>query len=90
MNNFSPLYHSVVLVVGVFLLQVHDASCQTGLSSQDEQELLNAHNHFRGIVDPPASNMEQMVMAYNAQIHCSYMIVWIIIYGYSIVLLHCS
>ena len=62
MNNFGPLFHSLALVIGVFLLNVHLASCQTGLSDRDKQELLNAHNHFRGIVDPTASNMEEMVM----------------------------
>ena len=36
-------------------------SCQTGLTSQDRQELLDAHNHYRGIVSPTASNMERMV-----------------------------
>ncbi len=34
---------------------------QTQLSDSDEQELLSAHNHFRGIVDPIATNMERMV-----------------------------
>lgn len=64
MKNFGPLFHSLAmfLVIGVLLLQVHDVSCRTGLSSQDKQELLNAHNHFRGIVNPPASNMEKMVI----------------------------
>ena len=40
---------------------VYQASCQTSLSSQDQQELLNAHNHYRSIVAPTASNMEGMV-----------------------------
>ena len=44
------------------MLQVHDGFCQSGLSNREKQELLDAHNHFRGIVDPPASNMEEMVI----------------------------
>lgn len=39
----------------------YTVSAQTSLSNQDQQELLNAHNHFRGIVNPTASNMERMV-----------------------------
>ena len=40
------------------------AAGQTGtgsLSVESQQELLNAHNFFRGIVDPPASNIQRMV-----------------------------
>ena len=55
--------HVTVVTVTLFLcsLLLNQASGQTSLSSQDQQELLNAHNHFRGIVDPTASNMERMV-----------------------------
>ena len=44
------------------------AASQTGmgsLSMEAQQELLNAHNFFRGIVAPPASNMETMVSIYS-------------------------
>ena len=40
------------------------AASKTGmgsLSMEAQQELLNAHNFFRGIVAPPTSNMEKMV-----------------------------
>ena len=56
-RRFSPYLRSVLFL----LLSVRLSVCQTGLSSRDEQELLSAHNYFRGIVDPTASNMEQMV-----------------------------
>lgn len=55
------------MVVGYYLTTVFilgfvdQALCQTSLSSQDQQELLNAHNHYRSIVSPSASNMERMV-----------------------------
>ena len=44
-------------VVILFCSFVYEVSCQTGLSSQDQQELLNAHNHFRGLVSPTARNL---------------------------------
>ena len=31
------------------------------LTESDKQDLLEAHNRFRGEVDPPASNMQRMV-----------------------------
>ena len=50
-------YLATVICLGY----VDQAMCQTSLSSQDQQELLNAHNHYRSIVSPSASNMERMV-----------------------------
>ena len=47
---------------------VYACSCihaQTELSEADEQELLNAHNHFRSRVNPIAINMERMVFVAN-------------------------
>ena len=32
-----------------------------GLSEEEKEELLNAHNHYRGQVDPVATNMLMMV-----------------------------
>ena len=32
-----------------------------GLSEEEKEEILNAHNHYRGQVDPIASNMLMMV-----------------------------
>ena len=34
---------------------------ETGLSDNEKKEVLNAHNHYRGQVDPIAANMERMV-----------------------------
>ena len=35
--------------------------CQDSLSMADEEEILNLHNFLRGMVNPTATNMEQMV-----------------------------
>ena len=32
-----------------------------GLSEEEKEEILNAHNHYRGMVDPIATNMLKMV-----------------------------
>ena len=32
-----------------------------GLSEEEKEEILNAHNHYRGLVDPIAGNMLKMV-----------------------------
>ena len=55
---FSGYFIASVICCSLLLYR---AAGQTSLSSEDQQELLNAHNHFRGIVSPPASNMERMV-----------------------------
>jgi len=34
---------------------------QNSLSEADKQEVLEAHNRFRRMVDPPATNMRKMV-----------------------------
>ena len=34
---------------------------ETKLTESDRQEILDAHNNFRGMVDPTASNMQRMV-----------------------------
>ena len=49
---------------GVLLLScvlVKEVQGQTGLTDSDIQEILDAHNMFRGQVSPSASNMEKMV-----------------------------
>ena len=38
---------------------------QNSLSEADSQELLDAHNRFRSMVDPPATNMRRMVSTIN-------------------------
>ena len=50
---FFPLLE-LLLLLGV-------AHAQTPLSKEDKQEILDAHNRLRGMVDPPATNMERMV-----------------------------
>ena len=32
-----------------------------GMSEEEKEEILNAHNHYRGLVDPVAANMLKMV-----------------------------
>ena len=32
-----------------------------GLTEEEKEEILNAHNHYRGLVDPIATNMLKMV-----------------------------
>ena len=32
-----------------------------GLDEEEKEEILNAHNHYRGQVDPVATNMLKMV-----------------------------
>ena len=36
-------------------------SGQNSLSAEDIQELLDAHNMFRGMVDPPGNNIQRLV-----------------------------
>ena len=51
----------LLVVIVCFSLMSHCVIGQTSLSEADKQEILNAHNHFRSIVNPTASNMEEMV-----------------------------
>ena len=32
-----------------------------GLTEEEEEEIMNAHNYYRGLVDPIATNMLKMV-----------------------------
>ena len=54
-------FRYLAIVVALCYCFVHESSCQTSLSSHDQQELLDAHNHYRGIVTPTASDMQTMV-----------------------------
>ena len=63
--RFSGYFLAGVICCSLLLYR---AAGQTSLSSEDQQELLNAHNHFRGIVSPHASNMERMVSLYYRSI----------------------
>ena len=50
------------LLCGVLvLLAVSYGVYGQGLSEEEKEEILNAHNHYRGLVDPIASNMLMMV-----------------------------
>ena len=59
--KMSVCLHYLAIVVILCCGFVDESWCQTSLSSQDQQELLNAHNHYRGLVNPTASNMQRMV-----------------------------
>ena len=39
--------------------------CPKSLASEDISEIVRAHNRFRGLVNPPAANMEEMVLKTN-------------------------
>ena len=47
---------------GVFImLAVSYGAYGQGLSDEEREEILNAHNYYRGKVDPIATNMLKMV-----------------------------
>ncbi|XP_064398516.1 peptidase inhibitor 16-like [Halichondria panicea] len=50
----------LVATVLVFLLGVVSVMSTSGLSDDEKTEVLNAHNYYRGLVDPVASNMQRM------------------------------
>ena len=45
----------------VLLLAVSYGVYGQGLSEEEKEEILNAHNHYRGQVEPVATNMLKMV-----------------------------
>ena len=48
---------------GVFVvLALSCGAYGQGLSEEEKEEILNAHNYYRGQVDPVATNMLRMVM----------------------------
>jgi len=47
------------------LLAISSVCGQNSLSEADRQELLDAHNRFRSMVDPPATNMRRMVCSFT-------------------------
>ena len=51
------------LMVALALSSVHGQ----GLTDEEKAEILNAHNHFRGQVDPIATNMLKMVRTTHKQ-----------------------
>ena len=53
-----------LLLVAGFLAMLPDtvvSQTPLSLSEADIQELVDAHNLFRGMVDPPASNIQSLV-----------------------------
>ena len=52
----------------------HLVSAQTSLSDADRKELLDAHNQYRRIVSPTASNMIKLVR----EKYCKYIIIIIL------------
>ena len=64
LRNLIMRQAKIYFCTSLILCSLWLAASQTGtgsLSVESQQELLNAHNFFRGIVNPPASNMERMV-----------------------------
>ena len=59
--KMTIFFRYLAIVVALCYCFIHESSCQTSLSNQDQQELLDAHNHYRGIVTPTASDMQTMV-----------------------------
>ena len=51
----------VVFTLFFVCIMVGQVFSQTGLTTDDKQVILDAHNMFRGSVDPTASNMLAMV-----------------------------
>ena len=47
----------VLIVVALSSCGIHGQ----GLDEEEQQEILNAHNYYRGLVDPLATNMLKMV-----------------------------
>ena len=47
----------IAVVISALLFPTVDAK----LTDEEKEEIVNAHNHFRGKVDPVATNMEVMV-----------------------------
>ena len=57
MTTMSSRWLSGVLVV----LALSCGAYGQGLSDEEREEILNAHNYYRGKVDPIATNMLKMV-----------------------------
>lgn len=53
------------LCVFVILAISHIGVYGQGLSNAEEAEILRAHNYFRGIVDPVATNMLKLVREFT-------------------------
>ena len=71
----TTVMYSQWLLCGVLvLLAVSYGVYGQGLSEEEKEEILNAHNHYRGQVDPIASNMLMMVKWRNSRfVHFNYL-----------------
>ena len=59
-NHYSTMISQCLCGVLVLLAVSYGVYGQ-GLSEEEKEEILNAHNHYRGQVDPVATNMLKMV-----------------------------
>ena len=59
-NHYSTMISQCLYGVLVLLAVSYGVYGQ-GLSEEEKEEILNAHNHYRGQVDPVATNMLKMV-----------------------------
>ncbi len=50
-----------IAVIALVCCALPAAFAETGLTEEEEAEILRAHNHFRGMVQPVATDMERMV-----------------------------
>lgn len=58
------------LCVFVILAISHSRVYGQGLTNAEEREILRAHNYFRGIVDPVATNMLKLVKEFTCKYIC--------------------
>ena len=63
-------FQTITLLLAITYYEVNGE----GLSEKEKQEIVNAHNHFRRIVDPIATNMLIMVSSTicNSEFHYNY------------------
>ena len=77
----TPLVHKIALLLTItnYLYSPCSALVRgvVGLTPEEEQEVVRDHNYFRGIVDPPARNMNILVRLFfrylvvsSANVYC--------------------
>lgn len=59
--NLLQLGSSRASLAVLLLLSYTSTSTRAALRDEEKEEILSAHNHYRGIVDPVATNMQKMV-----------------------------
>lgn len=62
---------SRIFLAALLLLSYTLTITRAALRDEDKEEILSAHNHYRSIVDPVATNMQKMV-SYNTM--CTYLL----------------